>query len=169
MAAKAVAFAEALKPDFSLYSQKVATNAHALAEGLVERNARLVSGGTDNHLVLMDVSVYGLTGRQAEAALLEAGIVTNRNTVPEDPEGPWFTAGIRLGTPALTTRGFDEAEMKQIAVMIDEVLSATRPAQLPDGSYSKAKYEFNEVVRDTVHAEVEDLLQKHPLYPEIQL
>jgi glycine hydroxymethyltransferase len=80
-------------------------NAAALADGLLRRSATLVTGGTDNHLVLMDVSGYGLTGRQAESALVDSGIVTNRNAIPADPNGAWYTSGIRLGTPALTTRG----------------------------------------------------------------
>ena len=111
MAAKAVALAEARRPDFAGYAQQIVANARALADGLLRRGVRLVTGGTDNHLVLTDVSASGLTGRQAEAALLDAGLVTNRNSVPADPNGPWYTSGIRLGTPALTTRGLREAEL----------------------------------------------------------
>ena len=106
MAAKAVAFAEARTPEFRTYAQAVADNAQTLAGGLLSRGAKLVTGGTDNHLVLIDVSSFGLTGRQAESALLDAGIVTNRNAVPADPNGAWYTSGVRIGTPALTTRGF---------------------------------------------------------------
>ncbi|EUA50514.1 serine hydroxymethyltransferase family protein [Mycobacterium xenopi 3993] len=106
MAAKAVALAEARRPAFASYAQRVADNAQALAEGFLRRGARLVTGGTDNHIVLLDVTSFGLTGRQAESALLDAGVVTNRNTVPADPNGAWYTSGIRFGTPALTTRGF---------------------------------------------------------------
>src|SRR5215470_6568756 len=110
MAAKAVALAEARQPSFRTYAQAIADNAKSLADGLLRRGARLVTGGTENHLVLMDVSTYGVTGRQAESALLDAGIVTNRNSIPSDPNGAWYTSGIRLGTPALTTRGFGAAD-----------------------------------------------------------
>src|SRR5699024_4377321 len=103
MAAKAVALAEARTTEFQAYAQRIADNAKALAEGLQKRGARLVTGGTDNHLVLLDVAGNGLTGRQAESALLEAGVVTNRNAVPSDPNGAWYTSGVRLGTPALTS------------------------------------------------------------------
>src|SRR5688500_1769643 len=111
MAAKAIAFAEARQPDFAGYAQRIVDNAQALAEGLTSRGATVVSGGTDNHLVLIDVDKYGLTGRQAEQALLDSGIVTNRNAIPQDPNGAWYTSGIRIGTPALTTRGLGTAEM----------------------------------------------------------
>ena len=100
MAAKAVAFAEARQESFRAYAQKVADNAQSLADGFLKRDATLVTGGTDNHLVLLDVSSFGLTGRQAESALLDAGVVTNRNSVPADTNGAWYTSGIRLGTPA---------------------------------------------------------------------
>ena len=107
MAAKAIAFAEARQPSFAAYASAIVANAQALAEGLLRRGVRLVTGGTSNHIVLMDVAAsFGLTGRQAEAALLDAGVVTNRNSVPRDPNGAWYTSGIRLGTPALTTLGF---------------------------------------------------------------
>src|SRR3546814_5208379 len=104
MAAKAVACAEARRPEFQTYAQTVADNAKSLAEGFMSRGAKLVTDGTDNHIVLLDVSSFGLTGRQAESALLDAGVVTNRNSVPADPNGAWYTSGIRFGTPALTTR-----------------------------------------------------------------
>src|SRR6476620_6962601 len=119
MAAKAVAFAEARTPAFRTYAQAVADNAQSLAESLKRRGAKLVTDGTDNHLVLIDVSTFGLTGRQAESALLDAGIVTNRNAVPNDPNGAWYTSGVRIGTPALTSRGFGPAAMDEIAHLID--------------------------------------------------
>ncbi|MFJ5885809.1 glycine hydroxymethyltransferase [Kitasatospora cineracea] len=164
MAAKAVAFAEARRPEFRLYAQQVVDNARALAEGLLKRGARLVTGGTDNHLVLADVSSYGLTGRQAEAALLDSGIVTNRNAVPQDPNGAWYTSGIRLGTPALTTRGLGAAELDEVAELIHTVLTAAAPV----GS-SKAQYTLDEAVRDAVAKRAVDLLADHPLYPGIAL
>src|SRR3569833_4579260 len=104
MAAKAVALAEARQPAFRTYAQQIAANAKALAEGFLKRGARLVTGGTDSHIVVLDVSSFGLTGRQAESALLDAGVGTNRNSVPHDPNGAWYTSGVRLGTPALPTR-----------------------------------------------------------------
>ncbi|MFJ5927493.1 glycine hydroxymethyltransferase [Kitasatospora sp. NPDC092948] len=164
MAAKAVAFAEARRPEFQVYARQVVDNAHALAEGLLKRGARLVTGGTDNHLVLADVSSYGLTGRQAEAALLDSGIVTNRNAVPQDPNGAWYTSGVRLGTPALTTRGLGAAELDEVADLIHTVLSATSAA----GS-SKAQYVLDAAVRDAVAKRAVDLLAGHPLYPGITL
>ncbi len=127
MAAKAVALAEARQPAFQTYAQQVADNAQALADGFVKRDAGLVTGGTDNHLVLLDVRSFGLTGRQAESALLDAGVVTNRNAVPADPNGAWYTSGIRLGTPARTSRGFGADDFDRVAELIVEVLSNTQP------------------------------------------
>ncbi len=127
MAAKAVALAEARQPSFQVYAQSIADNAKALAEGFLKRDARLVTGGTDNHIVLLDVSSYGLTGRQAESALLDSGVVTNRTSVPADPNGAWYTSGIRLGTPALTTRGFGAADFDRVAELMVEVLSTRSP------------------------------------------
>ena len=123
MAAKAVALAEARTDEFRTYAQNIADNAKSLAEGFLKRDARLVTGGTDNHIVLLDVTSFGLTGRQAETALLDAGVVTNRNSIPSDPNGAWYTSGIRLGTPALTTRGFGADEFDTVAELIVHVLS----------------------------------------------
>ncbi|MGY1711609.1 glycine hydroxymethyltransferase [Geodermatophilus sp. SYSU D00758] len=169
MAAKAVALAEARRPDFAGYAQAVADNAQALAEGLTRRGARLVTGGTDNHLVLVDVSGFGLTGRQAESALLDAGIVTNRNAVPADPNGAWYTSGVRLGTPALTTRGFGAAEFDRTAELIVDVLGATRPTATRDGSPSKARYAIADGVADRTRTAADELLAAHPLYPGLDL
>ena len=118
MAAKAVALAEARQPAFKTYAQNIADNAKSLADGFLSRGATLVTGGTDNHIVLLDVSSFGLTGRQAESALLDAGVVTNRNSVPSDPNGAWYTSGIRFGTPALTTRGFGHDEFDRVAELV---------------------------------------------------
>ena len=126
MAAKAVALAEARTTEFQDYAQRIADNAKSLADGFLTRGANLVTGGTDNHLVLLDVSSFGLTGRQAESALLDAGVVTNRNSVPADPNGAWYTSGVRLGTPALTTRGFGHDEFDTVAELIVDVLSQHR-------------------------------------------
>ncbi|BCJ77555.1 serine hydroxymethyltransferase [Catellatospora sp. IY07-71] len=169
MAAKAVALAEAKRPEFRDYAQRIVDNANALAEGLLRRGATLVTGGTDNHLVLLDVSSYGLTGRQAESALLDSNIVTNRNAVPQDRNGAWYTSGIRFGTPALTTRGLGTAEMDQIAELIHTVLSGTTPGTGNDGKPSKAAYVMADGVADRVAGQTTDLLAGFPLYPTIDL
>ena len=122
IAAKAVAFGEVLRPSFRGYAQQVLDNAQVLAQALVDQGLRLTSGGTDNHLVLVDVRPYGVTGKAAEIALDHAGIHTNKNMIPYDPEKPTVASGIRLGTPAVTTRGMGEAEMRRIATWIGEVL-----------------------------------------------
>ena len=168
MAAKAVALAQARQPSFQTYAQAVADNAKTLAEGLLKRGVKLVTGGTDNHIVLMDVSSFGITGRQAESALLESGIVTNRNSVPADPNGAWYSSGIRIGTPALTTRGFGAAEFDKTAELIAGVLKATTPADGPKGP-SKAKYTIADGVAAATRAQAAELLDNHPLYPELTL
>lgn len=169
MAAKAVALAEARTTAFQTYAQNVADNAKALAEGLLTRDARLVTGGTDNHIVLLDVRRFGLTGRQAEAALLEAGIVTNRNAVPNDPNGAWYTTGVRLGTPALTTRGFTTSDMDAVADMIVSVLKSTSPTTTAAGAPSKAKFDLTDDAREASLAEAQRMLDLHPLYPGLEL
>ncbi len=123
IAAKAVAFQEALRPEFKHYSKQVVVNAKALAEGLLAGGIDLVTGGTDNHLVLVDLSARSVTGKDAEIALDRAGITVNKNTVPNEKRSPFVTSGVRIGTPALTTRGMKEAQMRQIASWIIEVLS----------------------------------------------
>jgi glycine hydroxymethyltransferase len=169
MAAKAVAFAEARRPSFQTYAQAVADNAVALAEGLVKRGATIVTGGTENHLVLIDVSSFGITGRQAESALLDSGIVTNRNSVPRDPNGAWYTSGVRIGTPALTSRGFGVDDFDRVAELIVGVLSSTTPAPAKDGSPGKAKYTLADGVAERTRAASAELLDAHPLYPGLDL
>jgi glycine hydroxymethyltransferase len=169
MAAKAVALAEARKPEFQTYAQKVADNAKALAEGFLTRGAKLVTGGTDNHIVLVDVSSYGLTGRQAESALLDSGIVTNRNAVPNDPNGAWYTSGVRLGTPALTSRGFGADDFDQVAELIVDVLTKTTPTTTKSGAPGKARYSIADGVAEATHKGCEELLGNHPLYPGLEL
>ncbi|MFF7210350.1 glycine hydroxymethyltransferase [Streptomyces sp. NPDC008238] len=170
MAAKAVALAEARRPDFQAYAQRIVDNSRALAEGLLRRGATLVTGGTDNHLVLIDVeSSYGLTGRQAEAALLDSGIVTNRNSIPQDPNGAWYTSGIRIGTPALTTRGLGTAEMDEVAGLIDRVLTATTAGVTSAGKPSKAQHVLDAKVSDEIAQRSADLVAGFPLYPGIDL
>ena len=169
MAAKAVALAEARTAEFQTYAQNVADNAKALAEGLLRRGVTLVTGGTDNHIVLMDVRSFGLTGRQAESALLESGIVTNRNAVPNDPNGAWYTTGVRLGTPALTSRGFTASDMDAVADMISGVLKSTTPTTTAAGEPSKAKYVLTDDARSESLAEAHRLLSMRPLYPGFEL
>jgi len=169
MAAKAVAFAEARRPDFQDYARRIVANAKALAEGLARRGVRLVTGGTDNHLVLADVAAsFGLTGRQAESALLACGVVTNRNAVPADANGAWYTSGVRLGTPALTTLGLGADEIDETADIIVTALRATTPAAAPSGP-SRARFEQPEAVTDECRQRAADLLARFPLYPTIQL
>lgn len=168
MAAKAVALAEARQPEFRSYAQAVADNAKALADGFLKRGGRLVTGGTDNHLVLLDVTSFGLTGRQAESALLDAGIVTNRNAIPADPNGAWYTSGIRLGTPALTTRGFGADEFDRVAELVVEVLTNTQPTAASSGP-SKAKYTLADGTAERVHAGAAEMLAANPLYPGLTL
>jgi glycine hydroxymethyltransferase len=132
IAAKAVAFGEALQPSFRGYAQCILDNAQVLAQALVDQGLRLTSGGTDNHLVLVDVRPYGITGKAAEIALDHAGIHTNKNMIPYDPEKPTVSSGIRLGTPAVTTRGMGAAEMHQIAAWIGEVLRDVDNGTLQD-------------------------------------
>jgi glycine hydroxymethyltransferase len=165
MAAKAVALAEAARPEFATYAEQIVTNARALADGLMRRGGTLVTGGTDNHLVLLDVtSPYGLTGRQAESALLDAGVVTNRNSIPGDRNGAWYTSGIRLGTPALTTLGMGAAELEEVADLIDTALRATTTV-----GPSKAKYTVADGVAASVRSRAGTLLDGFPLYPDITL
>lgn len=129
IAAKAVALGEALKPEFKEYAKQIIANCQALAEGLIAEGFRLVSGGTDNHLLLVDVRGQKMTGKTAEHLLDEVGVTCNKNTIPFDPESPFVTSGIRLGTAAVTTRGFKEADMKEVAAIIGLVLNSPEDAE----------------------------------------
>jgi glycine hydroxymethyltransferase len=150
VAAKAVAFGEALRPDFKTYIAQVVSNARTLAEVLVAGGLRLVSGGTDNHLLLVDVTPLGLTGHGAEVALEKAGVTCNKNAIPFDPKPPSVTSGIRLGTPALTTRGMGDAEMKIVGALILEAF----------------KNPEDEGHLATVRAKVTELTEHFPLYAD---
>jgi glycine hydroxymethyltransferase len=173
MAAKAVAFREALSPAFREYSARIVRNAQALAEGLIRRDAHVLTGGTDNHLVLVDVArAFGLTGRQAESALRACRLTVNRNSLPFDPNGPWYTSGVRIGTAATTTLGMGPAEMDEIADLIATSLRATRPGATSSGdggTASKAKFELDAAVVARGARRVEALLGRHTLYPELDL
>jgi glycine hydroxymethyltransferase len=157
IAAKAVAFGEALQPDFRAYSAAVVANAKALAARLKERGADLVSGGTDTHLALVDLTPLGVTGRDADEALERAGITCNKNGIPNDPLPPVKTSGIRVGSPAGTTRGFGVAEFRDIADMIADVL---------DGLREKGE-QGDPAVEARVKTRVEALCDRFPIYPEL--
>jgi glycine hydroxymethyltransferase len=125
-----VAFGEALRPEFKTYARKIRTNAHTLAEALKAQGFKLVSNGTENHLMLVDLSSLGITGAQAQTALDRAGITVNKNAIPNDPQPPTKTSGVRIGTPAVTTRGMGESEMQRIAGWIAQVLQNRRDEAL---------------------------------------
>ncbi len=148
IAAKAVAFGEAQKPEFKAYIQQVKTNAKVLGEALVAEGIDIVSGGTDNHLLLLNLRSLNITGKVAEAALDEVGITVNKNTIPFDTEGPFVTSGVRIGTPAVTSRGFGEEEMKEIASIIATLL----------------KNPEDEAVKKEAHERVTAITDKFPLY-----
>jgi glycine hydroxymethyltransferase len=152
IAGKAVAFREALQPSFEVYGRQVISNAQTLAKALVARGFNIVSGGTDNHLMLIDLRNKNITGKDAQEALDASGITVNKNAVPFDDKSPLITSGIRVGTPALTTRGMREAEMERVAALIDRVIK--EPAATG--------------VHAQVAADVEHLCLEFPLYPELQ-
>ena len=155
IAAKAVAFGEALRPEFRTYARQVVANAAALATELKAQGLDLVTGGTDNHLVLVDLRPKRLTGKAAEGALNRAHLTCNKNGIPFDPEKPMTTSGVRLGSPAATTRGFGEAEFRQVGQMIGEVLDGLAKANAADG---------NSAVEQAVKARVLELCRRFPIY-----
>jgi len=146
----------------------VVDDSRALSEAGIEQGRTVLTRGSNTHLLLVDVAKsYGLTGRQAESALRDCGITLNRNSLPADPNGPWYTSGLRLGTPATTTLGMGTAEMTQIAKLVHQVLSQTKATRTSSGEESKAKYAIAEGVQTEVHAGVQSLLSTFPLYPEL--
>jgi glycine hydroxymethyltransferase len=146
IAAKAVAFGEALKPEFKIYQQQVLNNAKALAESLVKCGFDLVSGGTDNHLILLDLRKFGVTGKEMQARGDTVGLTINKNAIPDDPKSPFVTSGVRVGTPAVTSRGLKEDDMAVLAELI---------------YWTAAKYDEK---ADGVRAAVAKLCEKYPLY-----
>ena len=146
IAAKAVAFGEALKPEFKEYQKQIVKNAYTLSESLKKEGFKIVSGGTDNHLMLIDLRPFNITGKEMEKRLDEVHITVNKNAIPNDPEKPFITSGIRVGTPAVTTRGFKEEEMKKIATWMREIAT-----------------DFDNV-KDRITAEVIALCEKYPIY-----
>lgn len=169
IAAKAVAFTEANLPSFQDYAHQVVENAQALAASLQENNIPVLTGGTDNHIVLFDCRPFGLTGRQVEKLLREAKITCNRNAIPFDPNGTWYTSGIRLGTPAITTLGMGKEQMRVIGTTIAKLLQAGKPTTKKDGNPSLANYTIDEKVLQEAKVTIDALLKNYPLYPEIQL
>jgi glycine hydroxymethyltransferase len=173
MAAKAISFTEALDDSFKTYAQKIVENSRALAAACMEEGIPVATGGTDNHLMLLDVRAFGLNGRQAESALRECGVTLNRNALPFDPNGPWYTSGLRIGTPAVTTLGMGPAEMQEIASIMKMVLSHTRPAIIAKGAkagqQSKAKFVTDEDAMSEAKKRVQTLLDTFVLYPELDL
>ncbi|MEK7716973.1 MAG: serine hydroxymethyltransferase, partial [Pseudomonadota bacterium] len=152
IAAKAVAFKEALAPEFKAYQQQVLTNARAMAKVMMDRGYKVVSGGTDNHLFLVSLIEKGVTGKDAEAALGEANITVNKNAVPNDPQSPFITSGIRIGTPAITTRGFGEKEARELAGWICDILDRMSDV----------------AVRAAVRAKAQDICRRFPVYEASQ-
>lgn len=145
IAAKAVAFKEDSEPEFAEYIDQVLKNAKVMAKGFLDNDVELVTGGTDNHLILVDVRKFGITGKEAESLLDQAHITTNKNSIPNDPEKPFITSGLRLGSPAMTSRGFKEEQFEQITNYMIEVLSKKRTPE--------------EVGKDVI-----DLMKDYPLY-----
>ncbi len=173
MAAKAVAFHEARQDTFKDYAKRVVENSQALSSALQELGLVVATGGTDNHLLLVDVRPQGVNGRQAESALRECGITLNRNALPFDSNGPWYTSGLRLGSPAATTLGMGTEEMREIAAIHHLVLTNISPATIQQGKnagkISKAKYDIDPAIITEARARVQTLLDKFPLYPELNL
>jgi glycine hydroxymethyltransferase len=168
IAAKAIAFKEANTPAFQQYAHQIVANARALAEQLQARDVKVTTGGTDNHLIVFDVaSAFGITGRQAEFALREAHLTANRNSIPYDVNGPWYTSGVRIGTPAVTTLGMKAMEMAEIANVIVELFKHTKPAPDEKGGFSRAKVEIDRKVLANVQERIATLLNSYPLYPEL--
>jgi glycine hydroxymethyltransferase len=153
IAGKAVCFKEAQKPEFKDYAKQIKENTKALAEGLRSKGLRLISGGTDNHLVLVDLREEDITGKEAEKALEDVDIVLNKNMVPYDPESPKVTSGVRIGTPALTTRGMEEEELEEIGKMIGDRINNPEDDQLARN----------------IRNRVAQLLDEHPLYEESEV
>ncbi len=173
LAAKAVAFREASTPEFRDYAHRIVDNAASLASSFMAEGLDVLTGGTDNHLMLIDVTQFGLTGRQAESILRDAGITLNRNPLPFDANGPWYTSGLRIGTPALTTLGMAETEMAEIASVFKLLLSGSRPTRITKGrsagTLSKARYRTDGSALSEASSRVADLLGRFPVYPELDL
>jgi glycine hydroxymethyltransferase len=171
IAAKAVAFREAGQPEFRQYAARIVENSKALAAACVKGGLEVLTGGTDNHLFLVNVRPLGLTGRQAESSLHECRVTLNRNSLPFDPNGPWYTSGLRIGTAAVSTLGMGPAEMEELGGIIALVLKGTSPApeaRDPD-KQSRAKYVIDPGAKTEALDRVQKLLSRFPVYPELDL
>ena len=169
MAAKAIAFKEASDPSFSKYAHRIVDNAKAFAEALMQQKVRVLTDGTDNHLLVMDVAKsFGLTGRMVETVLRSAHLTVNRNAIPQDVNGPWYTSGVRLGTPAITTLGMNREEMQEIASIIVDLLKDAKP-DIQDNGPSRAKAHVDPKTLERAQKRVADLLGRFVLYPELAI
>jgi glycine hydroxymethyltransferase len=171
IAAKAISFREAATPEFRQYAQKIVDNCRALAAACIKNGLDVLTGGTDNHLLLVNVFETGITGRQAESSLQDCHITVNRNSLPRDPYGPWYTSGLRLGTAAVTSLGMGESEMAEIGSLIADVIKATTQAQdkKDPSKNSKAKYNIDTNAKTAIQTRVKNLLARFPLYPQLNL
>jgi glycine hydroxymethyltransferase len=171
IAAKAVAFREAARPDFRDYARRIVENTQALAASCAGNGLDVLTGGTDNHLFLVNVRGIGLSGRQAEDSLHDCNITLNRNALPFDPNGPWYTSGLRIGTAAVTTLGMGKAEMEELGNIITLALKGTKPARDEKNpqKQNKSRYTIDETVKTEALARVERLLSRFPVYPELDL
>lgn len=173
IAAKGVAFTEAASDEYKTYAHKIVKNSQTLAAACIAEGMTVATDGTDNHMLLIDVRPFGLNGRQGESVLREVGMTLNRNALPFDTNGPWYTSGLRIGTPATTTLGMGTDEMKEIAAIIKLVLANTQPATIASGKnagkLSKAKYILDEKAGVEAKTRIKTLLDKYPVYPEIDL
>ena len=169
IAAKAIAFKEANTKKFQDYSHQIVKNAKALAENLMQKDVKILSGGTENHLVLMDVfKSFNITGKQAEVALRSAHVTSNRNSIPNDQNGAWYTSGVRLGTPAITTLNMKENEMKEISDVIYDVLKNTKSGiNAKTNKPSKVKVIVAEGILEKNRVKIKNLLNNFVLYPEL--
>jgi glycine hydroxymethyltransferase len=171
IAAKAIAFREAGKPEFQDYARRVVENCQTMAASCMNNGLEVLTGGTDNHLFLVNVRNLGITGRQAESALLECNITLNRNSLPSDPNGPWYTSGLRIGSAAVTTLGMGKDEVTEIGNIISLVLKHTAPAPDPKDTSkkSKARYTLDAAAKAEALDRVRELLSRYPVYPELDL
>lgn len=173
IAAKAVALTEVDTPEFKIYAHGIVDNSRALAAAFRNESIEMSTGGTDNHLLLIDLRNTAINGRQGESVLRECGITCNRNALPFDPNGPWYTSGLRLGTPAITTLGMNEDDMKEIASIITLIIKNTKPALIKkgknEGQPSKARYVIPGDISKEAKTRVKVLLEKYPVYPELDL
>jgi glycine hydroxymethyltransferase len=170
IAAKAIAFHEALQPSFQQYAHKVVENAQVFAQTLANRGFHIQSGGTDNHLIILNLNKTAINGRQAEKALIDAKISCNRNAVINDPNGPWYTSGVRFGTAALTSRGLNTKEMVEIGNIVADILQDAKPGISPKTQKeSKAHVQLSAEILQKSRERVENILASFPLYPEIEI